>query len=92
MKGEKKLAILGDMLELGAISIEEHLKIVKQIADSNLEVILVGAEFMKTDSSFPKFATTQELLFNIDFLKIENTLVLLKGSRGIKLEALIEHL
>ena len=44
----KKVAILGDMLELGSFSDDEHSKIAQQAIDLNLDqVILVGNEFAK---------------------------------------------
>ena len=48
MEGENKVAILGDMLELGEQSALEHQNIVRRLIDSKIEkVILVGKEFCK---------------------------------------------
>ena len=48
MEGENKLAILGDMLELGEQSEIEHQTIVRRLVESKIEkVILVGKEFCK---------------------------------------------
>ena len=48
MEGENKLAILGDMLELGEQSGDEHQTIVRRLVESKIEkVILVGKEFCK---------------------------------------------
>jgi UDP-N-acetylmuramoyl-tripeptide--D-alanyl-D-alanine ligase len=86
---ESKIAILGDMLELGEASAAEHAKIIglaKQLGIKNL--FLVGSEFMSIagNADATLFANSNELT---DYLKanpIENSLVLVKGSRGIKLE------
>ena len=89
IRAEKKIVILGDMLELGDKSEEEHRKVLKVLESSNIEkVFLVGPVFSKisTDSGFKAFVNVDKL---IDFLKAEtlkgNT-VLIKGSRGIRLE------
>ncbi|MFT4600830.1 MAG: UDP-N-acetylmuramoyl-tripeptide--D-alanyl-D-alanine ligase [Arenicella sp.] len=92
MSGENKLAVLGDMLELGEISEVEHQKIADQVKSLGVDVYLVGAEFSKVNSDFEKFATVQDLLEKVDVNSLSNKLILLKGSRGIKLETLITDL
>lgn len=48
MEGENKVAILGDMLELGEQSEVEHQNIVRRLMESKIEkIILVGKEFSK---------------------------------------------
>jgi UDP-N-acetylmuramoyl-tripeptide--D-alanyl-D-alanine ligase len=48
MEGENKMAILGDMLELGEQSEVEHQNIVRRLMESKIEkIILVGKEFEK---------------------------------------------
>lgn len=89
---QNKLAILGDMLELGPISIEEHQKIADYVSDKKMEVILVGDEFGKINSEFQKFKTSDDLLKSEKLKSINNHLVLIKGSRGIKLETVIPEL
>ena len=50
MKVEPKMAILGDMRELGDVSDEEHQKVVDFLKESNINnVWLVGSEFAKTN-------------------------------------------
>lgn len=92
MKATNKLLILGDMLELGHISDEEHIKIISFLELKNLKAILVGTEFCKQTSSFPTYKTTTDLLKNENLIDIHNNYILLKGSRGIKLETLIKEL
>lgn len=84
-----KIAILGDMLELGDISAEEHQYVVDFLVENNLKAILVGTEFEKTNHPFESFPTSANLIEENDFSKFSDHLVLLKGSRGIKLENLI---
>jgi UDP-N-acetylmuramoyl-tripeptide--D-alanyl-D-alanine ligase len=87
----KKVAILGDMLELGEFSDDEHTKIVQQAIDLNIEqVILVGNEFAKNKMDgilyFESVNDLKEWFAKKDF---QETHFLLKGSRGIKLEELL---
>ena len=91
IESSQKLVILGDMLELGSASEVEHQAIVDYLENTSLKAILVGTCYQKTNSGFTTFKDTLEL---IPFLKqnsLENSLVLLKGSRGIKLEMLLKE-
>lgn len=45
MNVSNKLAILGDMKELGGVSVDEHVKILKFLSDSQIDVWVVGSEF-----------------------------------------------
>jgi len=90
---ENKCVILGDMLELGDSSAEEHQKITYFIEENSFsEVFLVGPQFKNTiDRTQKKKFEQVELLTN--YLKtqpIENKLILIKGSRGIHLEKVLE--
>jgi UDP-N-acetylmuramoyl-tripeptide--D-alanyl-D-alanine ligase len=87
---QNKLCILGDMLELGGESNKEHLYIIKLTNQLELDCIFVGEIFHSlTDNSFK---TRDELAKNIQKNSIYNKVILLKGSRGIGLEQLIETL
>lgn len=89
MEAVRKIAILGDMLELGEDSLKEHQEVIGQLAKGNLhQVILVGNEFAQTESNFPHFENTNQLSEWIEKNPIHNSAVLLKGSRGIRLESL----
>jgi UDP-N-acetylmuramoyl-tripeptide--D-alanyl-D-alanine ligase len=92
---DNKCLILGDMLELGEASKEEHQKIVDLIDSLNFsDVFLVGPCFGLTNSRHTKKEfDNAELLTN--YLKtqpIENKLILIKGSRGIKLEKVLDQI
>ena len=85
----KKLFIIGDMLELGTESEQEHQNILNLAKKLNLFGYVVGPIFSKIDENdFTYFASTSEA---IDFFKkntMSDSLILLKGSRGIGLENL----
>ena len=92
MEGQEKVFILGDMRELGPISIEEHKKIVEFIRTNNLNAFLVGEEMGKVANEIPHFKSWNELVKDSQFLAITNSLVLIKGSRGIRLEEVLPYL
>ena len=91
--GETKMAILGDMRELGEASLEEHQKLVDVLAASGMnDVWLVGEEMGKTDCAFRKFADVEEVKAELQKDCPERRLILIKGSNGIKLYQLPELL
>lgn len=92
MQGKRKIVILGDMLELGEYSRVEHRKIVEQARSMELhDIILVGKEFSKLDhEGVYIFENVQQLKAWWKGENIKNTLILIKGSRGIGLERLLE--
>ena len=94
IKNENKLAILGDMLELGDSALEEHQRIVDFIDTNKLQCLFVGPIYAscKNLKSSKLFADTDELINFIKDNSILNKTILLKGSRGIKLENLVEYL
>lgn len=91
MDAAKKTAILGDMLELGKISEEEHRSIVERFSNSDIQLITVGEKFSETTSK-KHFSSVDELVNSDQIKSFDNHLILLKGSRGIKLEKLIPYL
>jgi len=92
MESNDKLAVLGDMLELGDISQQEHQKVVDFLVDNKLNAYLVGTEMGKTEGPFKKYPTWSALTEGEALSTFEGKLILLKGSRGIKLEELIPRL
>jgi len=89
-----KLFLLGDMREMGTYAGEEHKKILDQLNSIKATCVLVGNEFYnyRSNYSFRFFENTDMALEWLKKNKPENSLILLKGSRGIKLESLIEAL
>lgn len=88
-----KMAILGDMRELGETSLAEHQKVVDLLKECGLSnVWLVGEEFCKTNSVFTKFANVEEVKEEIAKHKPTDQYILIKGSNSIKLFELPEML
>ena len=99
MEAEHKVLILGDMLELGEWSEEAHINILHKADKVAERIILVGNEFAKAynkneelSAEYSLYPTTIEALAALDKEPVSDSLVLLKGSRGIKLEILIDKL
>lgn len=86
---DNKVAILGDMLELGNYAKEEHQKIIDYLTKNSIQAYLVGSEFQKISTSFEVYNTVEDLI-DAHKNKLENALILLKGSRGIKLEKILD--
>ncbi len=85
--------ILGDMFELGPTSPEEHQKIVDLLIQNQFRrVYLIGEEFHNTTNPFKTFATTGDAHNFFKANPITNKNILLKGSRGMHLETLLEVL
>ena len=86
MQVEPKMAILGDMRELGDISADEHQKVVDFLQENNLSNIwLVGEEFQKTRCTFRKFHDVEEVKAAIEADKPCGYFILIKGSNGTRL-------
>ena len=94
IKSDNKILILGDMLELGPISDEEHKNIISKVKELNFKnVFFIGDIFNKYKTNeFQFFINTDALIEQIKNTPINNAFILLKGSRGIKLERVIEFL
>ena len=93
INAENKTLILGDMLELGEQSLMEHQEIVKLIEKLNFtNVFLIGKNFGETKNSFKCFENVDELEKYLLENKIINNYALIKGSRGMKLEKIINLL
>ena len=93
MEVPHKMAILGDMLELGAVSQSAHQAIVDQLSQLALdEVWLVGPEFSRTSCAFRKFNNVEEVIAELKKHRPEHHYILVKGSNGIHLDKLPQWL
>ena len=93
MEVSHKVAILGDMKELGEGSVGEHRKIVAFLTTCGFErVILVGGEFGKANKGFEHYPDVEAVkqLFATD--KPAGKFILIKGSNSMKLAQLKEIL
>ncbi|MCD9855029.1 UDP-N-acetylmuramoyl-tripeptide--D-alanyl-D-alanine ligase [Epilithonimonas sp. JDS] len=88
-----KTIIIGDMLELGEESLKEHQTIIDFAASCNFdEIITVGPHFKSVYPSVNAFLNTSELIERLQLMPIKEQNILLKASRGIALEKIIDFL
>ena len=88
-----KMAILGQMGELGEVSHEEHQKVVDQLQAAGLEnVWLVGDEFKDIPCSYRKFQNVEEVKEALKANQPHDHYILIKGSNSVKLFQLPELL
>lgn len=88
-----KTIIIGDMLELGDESEKEHQIILNLAQELGFDqIITVGKNFKKVNSSETAFESTAELTEYLKLNKILSENILLKGSRGIALEKSIDFI
>ena len=93
MQAEKKMAILGQMGELGADSDEEHRRLVGYLETAGYdEVWLVGDNFSDIPCPFRKFHDVEEVKAAIQERCPEGFYILIKGSNSNKLFQLPELL
>jgi UDP-N-acetylmuramoyl-tripeptide--D-alanyl-D-alanine ligase len=92
---DHKILILGDMFELGKDAESEHQKIVDLLGDKTFkQVILAGEDFFKTqkEQQYLSFKTTKEAAKYLQKQNLTGNTILIKGSRGMQLETLIQYL
>ncbi|MFH4963888.1 UDP-N-acetylmuramoyl-tripeptide--D-alanyl-D-alanine ligase [Gaetbulibacter sp. M235] len=96
LNDKNKMVILGDMFELGKEAELEHQEIVNLLDTLNFDkTILIGENFYKTKVNFNKikqFKTFDDFKNNFDSLNIGNETLLIKGSRGMAMERVLELL
>lgn len=90
----EKLVFLGEMKELGIESRAEHEKIIQLMEELGLRGYFVGKEFedIQSDSVLRHFNDNNELIKALDLENFSDYLILLKGSRSVKLEELEDQL
>lgn len=87
-----KLAIIGEMRELGQTSETEHAAVVDRLVALGCEAWLVGEHFAPFANRFPWFADIDALKAHLTAHPVTNRLILIKGSNGTKLFQLPEVL
>ncbi len=95
-KGNTKIMFLGDMFELGKEAETEHQNIVDFLTENPFgKAFLVGSNFFKTTNNsahINKFETFEDLKKEIENTSPKNATILIKGSRGMALERILELL
>lgn len=93
VESARKVALLGDMRELGDDSVAEHVKVVEKLTAMGLEAYLVGEEFKKalaaTGAGFDWFESSEALAAGLSANPLRDAVILIKGSRGIQMEKVL---
>ncbi|MDB4297176.1 UDP-N-acetylmuramoyl-tripeptide--D-alanyl-D-alanine ligase [Flavobacteriaceae bacterium] len=91
LKATDKAVILGDMFELGDTAPKEHLNIVNKVLEQEyMTVIFVGENFYKHKNNNALFFKNYDELKNYQTLNITESTLLIKGSRGMALERVLD--
>ncbi len=103
LPSKRKIAVLGDMLELGENEVEYHIQAGRQVAESGWDILVtVGilsqhmaegalSSGMQADQIF-SFKSSEEAAEEILHLLQEGDLILVKSSRKIEIEKIVERL
>ena len=92
-EGDNKILALGAMAELGKDSIEEHKNLIQEISKYKWKyVLLVGGDFMKTEHPFKQFNRPADAGEWLKKENIEHTYLLVKGSRSMQMEKVLDYL
>ena len=92
---KNKIIIMGDMFELGKDSLHYHQNIINLCKKIDFrKIFIVGEIFSKTNYSeeFISKLNVNELIDHLKSFSIKNSCILVKGSRGIELEKIVNHL
>jgi UDP-N-acetylmuramoyl-tripeptide--D-alanyl-D-alanine ligase len=90
---KEKVLLLGAMAELGSESLEEHEIILHQIElNTWKDVALVGGDFLKIKHPYKSFINSAEAAKWLASQQFHNTAFLVKGSRSIQMEKVVESL
>ncbi|WP_183576187.1 UDP-N-acetylmuramoyl-tripeptide--D-alanyl-D-alanine ligase [Mucilaginibacter sp. X5P1] len=99
LTADRKVLILGDMFELGDESAAEHEAIIRKALATDVdERIFIGKDFLAQKWKFKGdklknatfHATVENAITALKFHPVKNSTVLIKGSRGMALERLVE--
>ncbi|MBB5397417.1 UDP-N-acetylmuramoyl-tripeptide--D-alanyl-D-alanine ligase [Mucilaginibacter sp. AK015] len=99
VKAERKVMILGDMFEMGLESAAEHTSVIRKAMGAHVdERIFIGKDFSSQQSEVQNsnllntsfYLTAEDAIIGIKQNPITNATILIKGSRGMALERLVE--
>jgi UDP-N-acetylmuramoyl-tripeptide--D-alanyl-D-alanine ligase len=100
IKANHKVLVLGDMFEMGDESAAEHEAVIKKALETEVnERVFIGGEFYKSSNTIDHrpwtmgtafYPTVEDAIAGLKVKPITNATVLIKGSRGMALERLVE--
>jgi UDP-N-acetylmuramoyl-tripeptide--D-alanyl-D-alanine ligase len=93
LESKRKVIFLGNMLELGKDAAFEHLKLIDLLKEKKFqEVYLVGSLFKNDNSEFHFYENVEQCIDEVKNKDFEDATILIKGSRGSKMEKLLDIL
>lgn len=103
MDGGRKIAILGDMLELGEMALDSHIDVGRSVKEFGIDMLVVYGDLGKLiargaiDAGMPlssvqEFDDIGQVIKEIVSIVRERDVVLVKGSRAMKMEKIVEGL
>ncbi|NLY53842.1 MAG: UDP-N-acetylmuramoyl-tripeptide--D-alanyl-D-alanine ligase [Firmicutes bacterium] len=102
-QASRRVAVLGDMLELGDLAEEAHFQLGELVAEQGLDELLTVGELARSIArgaiagglaphKVRSFATNQEAAAYLLATQVPGQLLLIKGSRGMQMEEIVEVL
>ena len=92
IQSNKKILILGAMAELGSESLQEHRNIIELIGQNSWEAVaLVGGDFLTIKHPFNHFENSLEAKNWFQEKKFHEAYILIKGSRSMQMEKVLEN-
>ena len=92
IKADHKVLMLGGMMELGEESIQEHQSIVDLIKNYDWDkVVLVGGDYQNITHPFNYFDKSEQAKEWFKSQNFNDTYILIKGSRSIKMEKILDE-
>ncbi|MGC8863922.1 MAG: glutamate ligase domain-containing protein, partial [Armatimonadota bacterium] len=103
MEGGRKIAVLGDMLELGEHAVESHMELGRAVRDAGVDLLVVVGRLARLISrsaidsgmrveNVSEFDDSYEAAREVPAKLRERDVVLVKGSRAMKMERVVEAL
>jgi UDP-N-acetylmuramoyl-tripeptide--D-alanyl-D-alanine ligase len=91
MKGDKKVLLLGSMMELGSESKKEHEAIISLINQHEWNaIVLVGKNFNEIKNDYINFENAEQARVWLKNQNLGNAQILIKGSRSMQMEKVLE--
>lgn len=91
MEGSNKVLLLGGMMELGEVSVEEHRQIIDLIGKYNWKyVVLVGGDYARINHPYINVENSTKAREWLSKQELHNAQILVKGSRSMQMEKVLE--
>lgn len=95
LDGKIKIAVLGDMFEIGESSQEEHQTLIDRLENSDIEkAVVIGENFYRTTAGEKviKYKSFEDFRKEMPLHEVSESIILIKGSRGMALERVMDLL